>query len=524
MADFAYCDKSLPYEVRAKDLVDRMTLVEKAEQMGDNTSRGIPRIGLPMYKWWSEALHGVSDIGRSTKFDPLVPSATSFPMVIHTAATFNKSLWKTIGQFNFDVGVPCKIVSPIDAFSEYGTVDYEMGCGEVKCKNDSLIFEATKAAEKADATLIFVGLSLEIEAEWWDRKDLLLPGYQTQLVKAVSEAAKGPVILIVMTAGVLDISFAKNNPKISAILWTGYPGEQGGRAIADVVFGKYNPGGRLPLTWYQNDYVKDFPMTSMSLRPVENYPGRTYKFFNGSTVYPFGYGLSYTSFKYQHKSSAAEISVETKLNRFQHCRGLLYRDGKVRNGTEDCASVLVDDLTCKDEISFEIRVENVGEKDGSDVVMVYSVPPKEIEGTHIKQLVGFERVYVGAKQSKNVKFVLNACKALSIVDATGYTLLPSVLGRLKGLVAKTIMVFSTIWKSFLAMENVYDYMFHLLKEYAKLLKFKPTIPPNAKRVCAETMACACPEEGLFKKFMEQSMVKSPSHKLPCNLPPQYEPP
>ncbi|OMP00448.1 Lipopolysaccharide-modifying protein [Corchorus olitorius] len=80
---------------------------------------------------------------------------------------------------------------------------------------------------------------------------------------------------------------------------------------------------------------------------------------------------------------------------------------------------------------------------------------------------------------------------------------------------------SKLMEEFLAMENVYDYMFHSLNEYAKLLKFKPTIPPNAKMVCAETMACS--EEGLFKKFMEQSMVKSPSHKLPCKLPPQYEP-
>ncbi|OMO78737.1 Lipopolysaccharide-modifying protein [Corchorus capsularis] len=80
---------------------------------------------------------------------------------------------------------------------------------------------------------------------------------------------------------------------------------------------------------------------------------------------------------------------------------------------------------------------------------------------------------------------------------------------------------SKLMEEFLAMENVYDYMFHSLNEYAKLLKYKPKISPNAKLVCAETMACS--EEGLFKKFMEQSMVKSPSHKLPCKLPPQYEP-
>lgn len=184
-------------------------------------------------------------------------------------------------------------------------------------------------------------------------------------------------------------------------------------------------GGRLPLTWYEADYVDKLPMTSMALRPVGDYPGRTYKFFNGSTIYSFGYGLSYTSFKYEHDSS--KISLDIKLNRLQHCHGLPYKSGIQ---TEDCNSVNIDDLSCNDEISFNITVENVGEKDGSDVVMVYSVPPEGIIDAPIKQLVGFERVYLNAKESKSVKFVLNACKGLNIVDASGYRLLASGLHKI----------------------------------------------------------------------------------------------
>ena len=176
----------------------------------------------------------------------------------------------------------------------------------------------------------------------------------------------------------------------------------------------------MPLTWYEADYADKLPMTSMALRPVGNYPGRTYKFFNGSTVYSFGYGLSYTSFKYEHKPT--EISLDIKLNRLQHCHGLPYKNG---NPNESCPSVSIDDLSCNDEITFDVTVQNVGEKDGSDVVMVYSVPPEGINGTPIKQLVGFERVYLQAKESKNVKFVLNACKSLNIVDVSGYRLLAS---------------------------------------------------------------------------------------------------
>ncbi|KAG9441651.1 hypothetical protein H6P81_017505 [Aristolochia fimbriata] len=95
--DFGFCDKSLSYEIRAKDLIDRMTLAEKVQNLGDQ-AYGVQRLGLPPYNWWSEALHGVSDVGHGTHFDQNVPGATSFPTVILTAASFNETLWKKIGQ------------------------------------------------------------------------------------------------------------------------------------------------------------------------------------------------------------------------------------------------------------------------------------------------------------------------------------------------------------------------------------------------------------------------------------------
>lgn len=97
-----FCDQSLSYNVRAKDLVDQMTLLEKVQQIGDKAT-GVPRLGLPAYNWWSEALHGVSDFGDgATHFGDIVPGATSFPPPILTAASFNESLWKTIGQVSLD--------------------------------------------------------------------------------------------------------------------------------------------------------------------------------------------------------------------------------------------------------------------------------------------------------------------------------------------------------------------------------------------------------------------------------------
>ncbi|KAL7211477.1 hypothetical protein ACSBR2_014359 [Camellia fascicularis] len=724
--EFLYCDSSISYDIRVKDLIDRMTLEEKVQQIGD-TALGVDRLGLPKYEWWSEALHGVSNVGQggssATFFGGDVPGATSFPTVIVTAASFNESLWKKIGQavstearamhnvgqagltfwspninvvrdprwgraletpgedpfvvgryaanyvrglqdvegtenttdlnsrplkvaacckhyaaydvdnwlgvdryhFNsrvteqdmketflrpfemcvkegdvtsvmcsynrvngipacadpkllkdtirgewdlhgyivsdcdsievmlddqkwlhdepedavsqalkagldldcgsfytkfsenavvqgkvgeaeidkalknlyivlmrlgfFDgsphfkslgqnhvcsdehielateaakqgivllkndnqnlplnsakiktiavvgphanatkvmignyAGVPCKYTTPVDGFASYGEVKYEMGCEDVSCKNESLIFPAMKVAKEADATIILVGLDLSVEAESLDRVNLLLPGYQTQLINQVATVSKGPVILVVMSAGGVDISFAKDNADINAILWAGYPGEEGGRAIADIIFGKYNPGGRLPLTWYEADYVDMLPMTSMPLRPVDNlgYPGRTYKFFNGSTVYPFGYGLSYTQFTYKLVSSKRSIHI--KLDKYQHCRNMNYIDGAYK---PPCPAILIDDIKCNKDFKFEVQVENTGTMDGSEVVMVYKVPPKGILAAPIKDLIAFERVFVRAGESKRVEFVLNACKSLGMVDYKAYHLLPS---------------------------------------------------------------------------------------------------
>lgn len=97
MSKFPYCNSSLSFEFRVFDLVARMTLAEKVAQMGDSAA-GVSRIGLPRYEWWSEALHGVSNLGPGTYFDAIVPGATSFPTVIQSAASFNKTLWKAIGQ------------------------------------------------------------------------------------------------------------------------------------------------------------------------------------------------------------------------------------------------------------------------------------------------------------------------------------------------------------------------------------------------------------------------------------------
>ena len=97
ISSFRFCNSSLSFPERSKDLVDRMTLSEKVAQLG-HRALGVARLGLPPYNWWSEALHGVSNVGPGTRFDDVVPGATSFPNVISMAASFSEAMWKTIGQ------------------------------------------------------------------------------------------------------------------------------------------------------------------------------------------------------------------------------------------------------------------------------------------------------------------------------------------------------------------------------------------------------------------------------------------
>lgn len=119
---------------------------------------------------------------------------------------------------------------------------YQPGCVDVACVGDQLFGAAIDAARGADATVLFMGLDQSIEAETIDRAGLLLPGRQQELVSKVAAASRGPTVLVLMSGGPIDVSFANNDPRIAGILWAGYPGQAGGAAITDIVLGFANPG------------------------------------------------------------------------------------------------------------------------------------------------------------------------------------------------------------------------------------------------------------------------------------------
>ncbi|KAI4998010.1 hypothetical protein ZWY2020_053352 [Hordeum vulgare] len=253
------------------------------------------------------------------------------------------------------------------------------------------------------------------ESEGRDRTSLLLPGQQQSLITAVADAAKRPVILVLLTGGPVDVTFAKNNPKIGAILWAGYPGQAGGLAIARVLFGDHNPGGRLPVTWYPEEFTK-VPMTDMRMRadPATGYPGRSYRFYQGETVYKFGYGLSYSSYSRRLLSSG---TPNTDL-----LAGLstMPTPAEEEGGV---ASYHVEHIGARgcEQLKFPavVEVENHGPMDGKHSVLMYLRWANATAGRPAKQLIGFRRQHLKAGEKASLTFDISPCEHFSRVRKDG---------------------------------------------------------------------------------------------------------
>ncbi|XP_031288053.1 probable beta-D-xylosidase 2 [Pistacia vera] len=320
----------------------------------------------------------------------------------------------TVTMIGNYAGVACGYTTPLQGIGRYAKTIHQQGCKDVACGDDQSFGAAIDASRQADATVLVVGLDQSIEAEARDRAGLLLPGLQQELVSKVAQASKGPTILVLMSGGPIDVSFAKNDPRIVAILWAGYPGQAGGTAIADVLFGTTNPGGKLPMTWYPQEYIANLPMTNMAMRssPSKGYPGRTYRFYKGPVVYPFGHGISYTNFVHTVASAPPVVGVPL--------------DGRRRFGnvTVSGKAIRVTHAKCKGlSLGIQVDVKNIGSKDGSHTLLVYSKPPAGYWVPH-KQLVAFEKVHVPAGTQQRVGINIHVCKFLSVVDRSGIRRIP----------------------------------------------------------------------------------------------------
>ncbi|KAA8527395.1 hypothetical protein F0562_034890 [Nyssa sinensis] len=326
-----------------------------------------------------------------------------------TVAVIGPNSDVTVTMIGNYAGVACGYTTPLQGVGRYVRTIHQQGCTDVACNSNQLFGAAETAARQADATVLVMGLDQSIEAEFRDRPGLLLPGRQQELVSRVAMASRGPTVLVLMSGGPIDVSFAKNDPRIAAILWVGYPGQAGGTAIADVLFGTTNPGGKLPMTWYPQNYLAKVPMTDMAMRanPSRGYPGRTYRFYNGPVVFPFGHGMSYTTFVHTLAQAPNVVLVPVTT---------LY---KLENSTTMKNTIRVTHTNCDTfSLGVHIDVENTGVVDGTHTLLVFSTPPRE-KWSPKKQLVGFKKVHVVAGGQQRVRIDIHGCKHLSVVDQFG---------------------------------------------------------------------------------------------------------
>ncbi|KAF4364403.1 hypothetical protein F8388_006980 [Cannabis sativa] len=324
-------------------------------------------------------------------------------------------------------GIPCGYTSPLEGLKKYvQDLRYEPGCVNVKCSNESLIEAAAKAAAATDASVVVVGLDQSIEAEGLDRENLTLPGFQEMLVKQVANSTNGTVILVVMSAGPIDVSFAKNLSKVGGIIWVGYPGQAGGDAIAQVIFGDHNPGGRSPFTWYPQEYADKVSMTDMNMRAntSNNFPGRTYRFYNGKTIYEFGHGLSYSTFAKYIIKAPSTVLIKPKSTSNQNNILCLASNScaQLNHETLNGQAIDVSTLNCQNStFDLVVGIMNRGPKDGSHVVLVFWKPASSVDlsGAPNVQLVAFERVFVMKGKNESVTVKVDVCKVLNLVDSKG---------------------------------------------------------------------------------------------------------
>ncbi len=266
-------------------------------------------------------------------------------------------------------------------------LEYFQGAGKANITLRAGNFERTNynalanRVKDADVIVYVGGISPQLEGEEMpvnapgfnggDRTTILLPAVQTEMMKTLHATGK-PVVFVMLTGSAIAIPWEDEN--IPAIMNAWYGGQSAGTAVADVLFGDYNPAGRLPVTFYKSD--NDLP--GFSDYSMDN---RTYRYFKGDALYPFGYGLSYTNFTYSAMVAPATVAKGKK-------------------------------------ITVSVTVKNTGKIAGEEVVQLYTAYNNLKELNPLKALKGFKRIALKAGESKKISFTLTP-EQLLLIDETG---------------------------------------------------------------------------------------------------------
>lgn len=296
-----------------------------------------------------------------------------------------------LGNYN---GWPSKYVTILDGIKnklgENAKVYFTKGCeyfrgSEALAESTAGFSEAIAMAKRSDAVIMCLGLSPQIEGEngdaynsdaGGDKKDLNLPDVQQKLLEAVCSVGK-PVILVMVSGSAIAINWADEN--VSGIIQAFYPGQEGGNAVADVIFGDNNPSGRLPVTFYK---------TTEELPPFSDYnmKNRTYRYMENEALYPFGFGLSYTKFSY------SKITINSER------------------------------INAGESMEVSVNVKNDGRLDGEEVVQLYL---KDIEASAVVprcKLQGIAKVKLKPNENKDVLFTITP-RQMALINNEGKCML-----------------------------------------------------------------------------------------------------
>ena len=232
------------------------------------------------------AEEGIVLLKNDDNFLPLSPnSGFSVAMVGFWANAADKML----GGYS---GSPPFKHDPVTAAKSMGlTVNYVNGPLTQSSADSSA---AVTAAQKSNVVLFFGGIDNTVEKESQDRSSITWPAGQLSMIQRLAAVGK-PVVVIKLGTHVDDTPLL-SLPNVKSILWAGYPGQDGGTAVMNIITGLTSPAGRLPITMYPSSYTSQAPFTNMALRPSGTYPGRTYRWYKDAPVFPFGHGLHYTNF------------------------------------------------------------------------------------------------------------------------------------------------------------------------------------------------------------------------------------
>lgn len=286
-----------------------------------------------------------------------------------------------LGNYN---GIPSRNVTLLDALrAEKGiTVVYDSVSDFVKLHEGVDLNRFADKYKDVDLIIYAGGISPMLEGEegdaggldgfvGGDRTTIGLPSVQTEVMKKLHQLGK-PLVFVCMSGGAMAFNWEAENLPVVIQAW--YGGQATGTALADILFGRYNPSGKLPITFYRSD--ADLP-------PIEDYSmaNRTYRYFDGDVLYPFGYGLSYTSFKYNRLACPEEVQIG-------------------------------------DTLTVKVEVGNTGKRAGEEVVQLYLSHRAMAQEAPLCQLVRFKKVHLSLGEKKTVEFKLSV-RDLAYVDETG---------------------------------------------------------------------------------------------------------